>query len=293
MRIAVTGHSGFIGAAAISHAERRGHQLVRVLRPGARKITPADRHADLADTASLFEIASSVDAVLHCAASEDPAARNLSKDALHALLNGLPPGGRFVMQGGSAVFGDTGPEPVKEPEFRPPPALASRAWLEQQVLQAKRHDVRSHIVYGSLIYGGARAAIPEAMIRAALNTGAAVYFGDGDQVWSTAHVDDFGRLLVDALECDTHRSCKLFAAGHAILIRQVSAILSCVLGVPSRPVANSQEADAFGTFSELLQINQHFCSESERARFGWRPDYSDDAELLIRELAFHAAHFAL
>ncbi|MDW4497886.1 NAD-dependent epimerase/dehydratase family protein [Sulfitobacter sp. D35] len=293
MRIAITGATGFVGAAAARCAVERGHALVRILRPGSPHHGPADVTADLADTDLLSEIAREVDTVIHCAASENPAFLALSKAASEALIRGLPKGGRFAMQGGSMVFGDTGYEPLASPQFRPPELLEDRAEFEREILNAARADISTRIVYGSFIYGGEGAAIPAAIIHAAMEREAALFFGRGDQVWSSAHVSDFGALLVDAVEHEMRENVCLFAAGRAIQMKPVADILGQVLGVPSRPVCSEAEARLFGPFAGALTINQHFSSETARERFRWCPEISDDGAAIVRGLTRQASRTML
>ncbi|MEM7730352.1 MAG: NAD-dependent epimerase/dehydratase family protein [Pseudomonadota bacterium] len=293
MKIAITGSTGFIGQAAAHCALSRGHKIVRITRPGATLQGPNDISADLEDAERLTEIASQVDAVVHCAASDEPAFLPISRTAIDALISGLPPGSRFAMHGGSVVFGDTGPEPVATPEFGPPPPLQERAALEQHVLQSARSDISTRIVYGSLIFGGEGAAIPTKMIHVAMEQGTSFYFGEGDQVWSSAHVHDFGALLIDAVENDVPQNLALFAAGRAVQIKPVADIIAQVLGVGSRPVETDEEAELFGPFAGALSIHQHFSSEPARRLFRWCPEMSDEGAAIVRALTIQTSRTVL
>ncbi|VVT24857.1 NAD-dependent epimerase/dehydratase family protein [Rhizobium sp. EC-SD404] len=293
MKIAITGAGGFIGDAAARCALARGHRLIRVVRPGSPPRNSSDMAVDLEDGGSLEAVAARVDAVVHCASSDDPAFLPVLQAASFALISGLPPGGRFAMQGGSAVFGDTGAEAVSDPFFDPPPNLQARAAFDQQILCSTRADVLTRIVYGSLIYGGSAAAIPSIMIRVAMETGVACYFGQGKQVWSSAHVLDVGALLIDAVENEAVHDARLFAAGRAVQLKPVADIIGQVLGVPSRPVRSEEEARMFGPFAELLTMNQHFSSETARTHFRWCPEMSDDVSAIVRALTRQASRTSL
>lgn len=293
MRIAITGASGFVGSAAVAHAENRGHEVIRIVRPERGQQKATDVLADLSDHERLADAASTVDAVLHCAASDDPSFLPVSKEAVDSLIRGLRPGGAFVMHSGSVVFGDTGEQPADQPDFAPPPALRARADFDRAVLSPERDDVYIRVVYGSLIFGGTDAAIPSIFVRAAMEAGAALYFGDGDQIWSSAHVSDFGKLLVDALESNVMENAALFAAGRAVQLKPVADIVGQVLGIPSRPVRSQEEACLFGPFADALQMNQHFSSERARMDFGWVPDKSDDRTALTEALSDSASHASL
>lgn len=293
MKIAMTGATGFIGGAVARCAAGRGHAVTRIVRPGNAETHQDDVEADLEDTERLTGIAARMDAVIHCAASDDPAFLPISAAASDALIRGLPAGGRFAMQSGSLVFGDTGPEPVASPDFAPPPALRDRADFDAHIHRHPRKDVATRIVYGSFVFGGMGAAVPSAMIRVAMEHEAALFFGHGDQIWSSVHVTDVGALLVDAVEHDAPQNFCLFAAGRAVQMKPVADILGQVLGVPSRPVRSQQEAELFGPFAQALAINQHFSSETARRLFRWYPEISDDGAAIMRGLTRQASRTVL
>ncbi|MEM7665831.1 MAG: NAD-dependent epimerase/dehydratase family protein [Pseudomonadota bacterium] len=293
MKIAISGATGFVGSAAARCASERGHKLIRILRPGSGKQGSEDICADLEDADCLSELASRVDAVIHCAASDDPAFLPISQAAIDAFIKGLPPGGRLAMHSGSVVFGDTGPEAEANPAFSPPPPLKEKTAFDQHVLKPGRTDIYTRVVYGSFIYGGEGAAIPSVMIRTAMKTGSALFFDQGEQVWSTAHVSDFSTLLVDAVESEAPENICLFAAGRAVQLKPVADIIGQVLGVPSRPVCSDEEAGLFGPFAGPLTMNQHFSSETTRQLVRWYPELSDEAVSIIRALTRQASRTML
>ncbi|UWR21247.1 NAD-dependent epimerase/dehydratase family protein [Sulfitobacter sp. S190] len=293
MKIAITGSTGFIGSSVTRCAIDRGHRVTRIVRPGTPAGRSSDAVIDLDDADGLTEIAAAVDAVIHCAASDDPAFLPLLRRSTDAFLKGLPPGGRFAMQGGSAVFGDTGPDAMRSPVFNPPAPLEPRASFERGVLQFGRSDIYTRIVYGSFVFGGRGAAIPSTLIAAAIETGSALYFGKGQQIWSTVHVDDLGKLLVDAVENRTVPNTELFAAAQPIEIKAVAETIGEVLGCSARSLNTDEEAAQFGPFAAVLTVHQHFSSLVARRKFRWNPEISDNATSIFRSLVQQASRASL
>ncbi|MEM9012477.1 MAG: NAD-dependent epimerase/dehydratase family protein [Pseudomonadota bacterium] len=293
MKIAMTGATGFVGDAAARCAANRGHSLIRIVRPGATDRRRDDIEADLQDHERLMGIAARVDAVVHCAASDDPSFLPISQAASDSLIAGLPAGGRFATQGGSVVFGDTGPDIATTPTFAAPPPLQARADLDRHILRPARSEISTRIVYGSFIFGGTGAAIPATMINIAMDQGTSFFFGDGDQVWSSAHVHDFGALLIDAVESSYPGNLALFASGRAVQIKQVAESIAQVLGISSRAVRSDEEAQLFGPFAGALSLNQHFSSEPARRLFRWCPEISDEEAAITRALTLHASRASL
>ncbi|MEM8750632.1 MAG: NAD-dependent epimerase/dehydratase family protein [Pseudomonadota bacterium] len=290
MRIAITGSTGFVGSAVTAAAATRGHEIVRVLRVGSTITGRDDVCVDLEDLDGLAKMAAGVDAVVHCAASDNPDFVPISRAAAETMLAALPAAGRFVMQGGSVVFGDTGIDAAENPEFADIPQLSSRIDFEKSVLSADSGETLTRIVYGSMVYGGPGAAIPAMLMKVAIQHEAALYFGDGDQVWSTVHVQDFGSLLIDAAENTDVGNAKLFAATRPVQLRPVASLIGSVLGLSSRAVATEEEEESFGPFRQAMQMNQHYDSSPTRKQFGWRPYRSDEAGEFLACLTHQASH---
>lgn len=114
MRVLITGSTGFIGTAAYRALAQAGHTAVVVKRPGS-KLGDHDIAVALDDLVGLRKAASGVEAVIHAAASDNPEFWPVSQAAALAIIEGLPDGGRFVVHGGSIVFG----QPLRNWPARP------------------------------------------------------------------------------------------------------------------------------------------------------------------------------
>ena len=279
MRVLVTGANGYVSAAVSKALSARGHQVTAWLRPG----DPAERAAraglavargELTDTARLRELASSVDAVFHGVASQNPAFTPVNEAAIDALFAGLGRGGAFAMQGGSGVFGDTGERTFDGTEARyPPPPLAAQSALERRVLARSASGTRPYIVYGSLVYGGAGAMIPNLLVNAAKRAGAGQMIGAGENRWSTVHVDDWATLIALLLERSEASGGAYIASSGDISMSDLAASVASAIGARGKTVSLSfAEAEReWGFFAPLLAGNQRFTARRSMEAVDWHP----------------------
>lgn len=264
MKILMTGTTGYVGQATRQALEADGHRVLAIHRPG----TAGDGvPIALADTDALTQAAASVDGVVHAAASDAPDFAPVHAAAARALLAGLRPGAGFVMQGGSAVFGPVGPDPVADPAYAPPPPLAARAALDAEVLSTSG-GVRASVVYGSFLYGGTGGMLPGLMAETARKTGRVILPGTGAQVWSAAHIADFGSLMARAV-LDAPGGHPLFAAADHIIMADVGQALGQALQLPVDSVSVDAGSAAYGLFASVLAMNQSFTAPDPT--LGWRP----------------------
>lgn len=282
----LTGWRGYVGGAALAAARARGAEvtvLVRSDQEAAAALAQGLRTArgDLADPASLAPAVAAAEAVIHCAASDAPAFQPVNHAAVAAMLASLPDGARFVMHGGSLVFGPTGPEPAHPVRTAPPPFLAARAAIDQLVLDAAAAGRRASGVYGSFVHGGGPgAAIPASWAGAARAAGAVAQPGEGTARWSTCHVADWGMLLVLAAEAIEPGDGPVFAAAGSATIAEIAGELARQLAVPLAPVT-PDEAGQAGPFGPALLLDQSHDGAAARSLLGWTPQHADFAATLL------------
>ena len=289
MRILLTGWRGYVGGAARAAAQGRGHEVTVLTRSDeetAAALAQGLRTArgDLADPPSLAPAVAAAEAVIHCAASDAPAFQPVNYAAVAAMLAALPGEARFVMHGGSLVFGPTGPAPAHPAQTAPPPFLAARAAIDQLVLDAAASGQRAAGVYGSFVHGGGPgAAIPSSWAAAARAAGRVALSCAGPVSWSTCHVSDWGALLVLAAEALAPADGPVFAAAGTAQIADIAAELAHQLALPlvERPPEAALEA---GPFGPALLLNQWFDGAPARARFGWTPQHTTIAASLLEGL---------
>lgn len=287
MKIFLTGITGYLGSAVADILADQGHEIVALVhdersvdaarRRGARAIAGAlDRPEAFAP------VLADVDAVIHLAASEDPAFLAINERAVAGMTTALPVGAAFVMQGGSLVFGPA-PEPIDAPPFDPPPFLMGRAALEAKFLAGGFGTARSTIVYGSFVYGNGGGVFPTALARAGLAGGYVPYPGDGAALWSICAVTDWAALVVAAATADHPGGRPVFASAGVRSVRSLAETMAGVLGVEARAVAPEEAAARLGPLGAALAIPQARCDAAAR-RLGWVPS-GESVETAFRTLA--------
>lgn len=274
MQLFLTGWQGYVGSAVLRAAEAGDRFTVLVRSEAEADVARAAGHkpaiGDLADRAWLADEAGRADAVVHCAASDDPRFQPLNEAAVDGLLSGLRPTASLVLHGGSLVFGPGGADgaPARPTRTAPPPFLSARAAIDQRLIDEGQQGRRVAGVYGSFVYGRGRgAAIPAAWASAARAHGHVAVPGGGEARWGCSHVDDWGRLILLAARTIHPRAGPLFAAGSSRTVSELASALGAALGLPVQKVPPERVAEA-GAFGQALSINQWFDPATAIA-LGW------------------------
>lgn len=299
MRVFLTGVTGYVGRRVAEELVGDGHELAVMVRgaaddAAARSLGAWPIRVRLEDPDRLRDVVAEVDAVAHCAASDNPAFLSANRAAVAAMLQVLPPGAAFAMHGGSLVFGDTGACVFDGTEpFAPPPPLAGRAALDALVLETGRaRGLRAAVVHASLAFGeGSGAAIPAALARAALATGVAGYPAEGDGLWSAVHVWDWARLIVAALRHAPVGGHAFPAGGLPVAMRELAVLVAAAAGLGAPvPIGREAAAGRWGPLGPVLGLNQVFSSTQAEALLGWTPEINglpEEIGRLVRELTAH------
>ena len=276
----MTGADGYVGSHVTAALKTRPIDIHVVTRNAsgaatARTLGLTPHTIALEDTGALRGLASEMDGIAHLAASDSPAFLPVNRAAIEAMMSGLAAGGAFVMHGGSMVFGDTGPAMLaQQPVMNPPPPLAGRAALDQFVLGNTSSGVRPHIVYGSFVFGGRGAMIPNALIAAAQSAGYSGFIADGEAIWSAVHIVDWADLIVRVLLDGTTSGEPVFAAAQQLSMREAAAMVGTAFtpALPERPVSLDVGMDLWSFFAPGFALNQNFDARSARAIYGWNPE---------------------
>ena len=292
MKIFVTGYDGYVGSHAVAALTARGAVLSVLVRDAAaahraEALGFSPVVADLAAPETLTPSIRASDAVAHFAASDAPAFLPVNRLAIEMMLDQLKPAAAFVTHGGSLVFGEQGRDtPAKLPEFNPPTPLAARAELDKMILADNRPHRRNFIVYGSLVFGGRGAMIPNALARAAAAGDASTYPLPGDAIWSGVHIADWADLISRIVYSDDRGRTPVFAAAQDIAISDAAAAIGRALvpSKPAQPVTLDEARGLYPFFADALSIFQRFDGTDAADRFGWQPEQ--------RNLEFAAAEAA-
>ncbi len=293
MRIFITGGSGIVGLPAVRALRRRGYDVLA--------LAPTDDDARLVQEAGAEPLLGDVrdvelvrEAVRRCEATVysmkiRPVADWIAADrqAVPAALREMAgTGKRFIYISGANTYGDTGRTEVDEsyPPNNPPEYGAWRgaAEMEPLVLKSAGDGVHPVILKPAQIYGDKRITFRLGWIV----DGAAHYVGDGSNLISTVHADDFADLIVLALERAPSGAIYNASAGPPVTWKQLAEAVSRGYGwggtATSVSVEDARDSIGVGIGNHTRDI----CLSSARARaLGWTPKWEnvlDHPELWLK-----------
>ncbi|MEM9862591.1 MAG: NAD-dependent epimerase/dehydratase family protein [Myxococcota bacterium] len=266
MNVLITGSRGFVGGRVAQRLVAAGHHVTALARDAnaadfARGKGMAPLLGTLANVQALAAAAKQADAVVHAAASMDPAFGPMNAKAVAAILDALRDDAIFVMQGGTLVFGDTGPSAAPQPVFAPIPPLRDRAELDRSVLD----HPRGAIAYASYVFGGEGALLP-GLLAAASAKGPVPYVDD--VYWSAVHIDDWVELI-QLIVTAKHTGAR-FAAAFDVSIREAAEHIARKNGTTSEAVDPLALAEKLGPFGASLALQQRFNATAAKST-GWAP----------------------
>jgi nucleoside-diphosphate-sugar epimerase len=284
MKIFMTGASGYIGGAVADSLIKAGHSIAGLARTGdaAARLRAHGIEAvrgDLSSHSVVRDAARSADAVINCANAEDPF-------VVAAIVEGLAGSGKaFLHTSGSSVVGDKAAGKFspkihhEDTPLDPPPEKIQRVAVHRSVLASAAQGVRSVVLCPCLIYGRGRGANPDSiqvpnLIRQAVKSGVPRYIGEGENIWSTVHIEDVADAYLLALEAARAGSFYFIENGEASLKSIVQSIAR-LLG--SKQPAQSWGIDAaiaeWGPQSAWFSLggNSRVNADKARKMLGWKP----------------------
>ena len=284
MRVFLTGATGYIGSRVAQTAIAAGHEVVGLIRSTdsedklkAAGVTPYV--GDLKDLDSLKKGAADADGVIHTGFSVDfgalAEAFATEKAAVEPMLSVLEGTGKpLVYTSGAGVFAETGDKIVDETDT--PNATGDvglRISIEQSVVKASEQNIRTIVIRPGLVYGHGASQIMQAIAGLVMQAGAAHTVGDGQNTWSSVHVDDLADLYVRALENGPAGS--IFHAvtdDEASMLDIASAIARTLKLEGPATVWPVEEAEgALGPLAAGLASNKRLSSAKAREVLGWKP----------------------
>ncbi|WP_159881789.1 NAD-dependent epimerase/dehydratase family protein [Paenibacillus puerhi] len=238
MKIFITGITGYIGSVAAQHFLSQGHEVIGLVRTEEqaeelRKLGYTPLIGDLGNHLVLREGAEAADGVFHAAISHTPDCEQLDVWAVRTMLDALSGTGKaFLYTSGTLIYNDTGELAVhEESPLDPLPFLQWKADQEQVVLAAAERNIRTVVVRPSLVYGRGGGLV-SGMLRIARHLKAAYYIGEGNQAWSTIHVEDLAELLGKALRLSEPGTLLNASSREAVTMKQLAAAVGGIIGYP-------------------------------------------------------------
>jgi nucleoside-diphosphate-sugar epimerase len=284
MKIFMTGASGYIGGTVADSLLKAGHSMTALARSEgsaaklrAHGIEPV--RGELSSHRIVRNAVRTADAVINCADASDPF-------VVAAIVEGLAGSGKaFLHTSGSSVIGDKAAGKFSPKIYHedtpadPLPEKVQRVAVDRVVLAAAAQGVRSVVLCPCLIYGRGRGANADSiqvpnLIRQAVKSGVPRYIGDGENIWSTVHIDDVASAYLLALEAARAGSFYFIENGEARLKAIVESIAR-LLGAKRAPESWSiDEAIAeWGPQSAWFSLggNSRVSAEKARKMLGWNP----------------------
>ena len=288
MKIFMTGASGYIGGTVADSLIKAGHSVAGLARSedAASKLRAHGLESvrgDLGSHGLVMNAARGADVVINCADAENPF-------VVAAILEGLAGSGKaFLHTSGTSVVGDKAggkfsPKIYHEDTpLEPLPEKIQRVAVHRTVLAAADQGVRSVVLCPSLIYGEGRGANPDSiqvptLIRQALKSGVPRHVGDGENIWSTVHIEDVASAYLMALEAARAGSFFFIENGEASL-KSIVASIARLLGGKRAPEGWGID-DAIAEWGPMavwfsLGGNSRVNADKARGMLGWKPAGTD------------------
>ena len=273
MKILLTGGTGYIGSAVLARLREDGHDVVALVRSdeSAQKVRAAGAVpaiGDLTDREWLTAQLRQVDGAIHAAAGGDGRDEEREQVLLAALVDafaGTPK--PYVHTGGVWVYG-SGADISEDSPQNPPALTAARVRTENAVLTAglTASVIQPGVVYG---YGEGLANL--------VKDGPLV--GDGEQHWTTVHVDDLADLYVAVLTRAPGGRRYIAASGQNPTVRDIVEAAGGDVTATSVDTVHERFGEQFG---DALLLDQQASGEAARREFGWMPRRSSLVEELAR-----------
>jgi nucleoside-diphosphate-sugar epimerase len=284
MKVFMTGATGYIGGTIADALLKAGHSVAALARAeeAAARLRGHGIEAvrgDLSSHGVVRNAARSADAVVNCANAEDPF-------VVAAIIEGLAGSGKaFLHTSGSSVVGDKSAGKFspkiyhEDTPLDPLPEKIQRVAVHRSVLAAAAQGIRSVVLCPCLIHGQGRGANPDSiqvpnLIRQAVKSGVPRYIGDGENVWSTVHIEDVADAYLLALESARAGSFFFIENGEARLKSIVESIARLLGGKRSAESWGIDEAVAeWGPQSAWFSLggNSRVNADKARKMLGWKP----------------------
>jgi nucleoside-diphosphate-sugar epimerase len=275
MNVFLTGATGYIGEALVRALHRAGHGAVGLARSRAkaeaRGLPARFVEGDMRAPDRWRDEAARADAAVHLGMEMGPAAAEVDRTALEALL--LAGRGRpVVFTSGVWVLGSTGDRAADETAETAPAALVAwRPAHERRALEGGAAVVRPGIVFGG------RGGIMASLFESADREGAVTYVGDGENRWTFVHREDLADLYVRLLEAwaAVPAGERLFhavgGAGERMVEVARAASAAAGRGGDARAWALAEAREKLGAYADALALDQVVLAPRAERLLGWRP----------------------
>ncbi len=271
MNTFLTGGTGFVGSAVLDHLVRRGHTVTALVRSEQAAARVAEHGAaplvgDITDVGWLSDRLQAHDAAIHTAAPGDGSAAEFDTGVVKAVAATFGGTARpYLHTGGVWVYGN-GALITEDTTAAPPTITAWRLDVENALLAS---DLAATVVVPGIVYGHGK-GIP-ALISGAPRSasGELTLIGDGEQHWTTVHVDDLAELYVLVLERGSGLGHVLGVSGNNPTVRELGLAAAGDDGVVAESTDDTRVRFG-GAFADALLLDQQASGAKARS-LGWAP----------------------
>jgi nucleoside-diphosphate-sugar epimerase len=272
MKIFLTGASGYIGGSIAIALLEQGHQVSGLCRSPEKAnllkqsgIEPI--MGSLNDEQILFQSAQTSDAVINAADADNPfvvevliqALAGSNKKLIHtsgSSIVGDRAGGKFS----DRIFEEDSDRPIRFEKI-------GRVAIDTQVIDSANYGVHSIVICPCLIYGNGKGLHKESiqiplMIEVAKKFQTARFIGDGENIWSTVHIDDLVNGYLLALEKAPSGSFYFLENGESNF-KEIAATINQAMGFNNKALTWTVEE----AVKEWGQEGAHFAFGSNSLEF--------------------------
>ena len=284
VNVFITGAAGYIGGSVAVTLIKAGHKVAGLVRTEsrAREVEPFGIEpviGDLADAVALERAASTADAVINIANSDNREVVDLFLDAMHGS------GKTFIQSSGTSIVADLadGEHPGKIYDETTPvdplPLRAGRVALNDAVLAASGEGLRTVVICPSLIYGVGLGASADSiqvpwMIELAKKHRVGRHIGPGENIWSNIHINDLVDLYLRALN-SAPGGAFYYAENGENSMRELAEAVSRMLGYGGRTQSMSIDEAVVewgeGGARYTMGSNSRVRAVRAREELGWSP----------------------
>lgn len=279
MKTLLTGATGYIGSAVAKALQENDIGVIGLARSDDALKKLSERGipgilGELANPEAWSSALDDVDGVIHLASPNDETAAELDQTLIEHVIDKFAGTGKtLVYTSGTLIYGSVGDKIIDENTApNPIPLVAWRPAIEDQVIKASEKGLNTKVIRPAWVYGngGGILAIMQSLIQ---HLKGVPVIGDGQNIWSTVHVEDLADAYVRAFTSTDSAEIIDVANGAPVTQIEIAGALASVSGIPDAiSHVPLEDAAAFlGPFAEALTLSQHVSANKAHEMLKWEP----------------------